>query len=62
MKVYRYFSRQYGETTVGLIKAENEEIARNILKEYYKNCDGFYETCKLRELNFDDIVEVYYGS
>lgn len=59
-KWFRYFLRECGDTTVGIINAKDEEDARQILRKAYTsvNTDNFV----LNEVQFKNgCCELYYG-
>ncbi len=59
-KWFRYFLRECGETTVGIINAENQEDAKLILQDVYTktNIDNFV----ISEVQLDKgYCEIYYG-
>lgn len=58
-KYFRYFFREYEETTVGVINADDEQEAREIFKLNYK--DVFSDVI-IEEIEFkNNCCELYYG-
>lgn len=62
MKYFRYFFRQYGETTIGIVNANNEMEAKLFLKRTYSCID-------INEIDLTEVkipqngtLELYYGT
>lgn len=60
-KFFRYYLYLYSERTVGIINADDEEEAWDIIKKNYgKHLP--VEKFKVEEVVFDDgMIELYYG-
>jgi hypothetical protein len=61
MKYFRYYGYIYGDQVAGLVKANDEQEAEQILAGVYHDYDEWSDK-KLTEVNFDDgTCEVFYG-
>ena len=61
-KFFRYFFRSFGDTTVGIINADDKEEAMVILEKKYPGITSDCQYYSLDETKFvDGCCEVYYG-
>ena len=69
MNLYRYYFYMYGESVAGVIKADDENEAKEAVYNIYEHCFSedtavFYERIKINEIDIDakGYCEIYYGS
>ena len=69
MNLYRYYFYMYGESVAGVVEANDENEAKEIVYGIYEHCFPkdtavFYERIKIEKMNIEakGYYEVYYGS
>ena len=61
MELYGFYASFYGEKLVGVVKANSESEARQILKKIYDDYDCWEVTIKKIKFNSNNLCEIYYG-
>lgn len=61
MKLFKYYGYIYGDHVAGIVKAEDENEAKEILESTYSDYSEWRHKT-IEEIKFDNnICEIYYG-